>query len=143
MMTSARVELQVPSRSAYVGVVRLATASLARSAGLGEEEVDDLKIAVSEACTNSLLSHEAAGVADAPVTVSFERLDEGLMVEVRDRGLTHQREGRTDASQDAHDLADDRFAMSMALLASLVDRCELRGRSGGGVATRLLMAYPR
>ena len=137
-MTSARVELQIPSRSAYVGVVRLATASLARAAGLGEDRVDDLKIAVSEACTNSVLAHEAAGVEAGLVTVSFEHLGDGLVVEVRDRGLPHSPEGEgAEPSYGVDDTTDDRLAMSMALLESLVDRCELRPRAGGGMATRL------
>jgi anti-sigma regulatory factor (Ser/Thr protein kinase) len=46
------VRLELPARPEYVGVVRLALASLARNAGVEEERVDDLKIAVSEVCTD-------------------------------------------------------------------------------------------
>lgn len=106
--------------------------------------MDDLKIAVSEACTNSVLSNEAAGAGAAPVTVSFERLPDGLVVEVRDRGLAYEpRSPETTVADGADELGDDRFAMSMALLASLVDRCEARSRPGGGMTTRLSIARPR
>ena len=56
----ALVQLEIPPRSPYVGVVRLALSSLARAAGLDEEKVDDIKIAVSEACANAVLNNEEA-----------------------------------------------------------------------------------
>jgi serine/threonine-protein kinase RsbW len=61
----ATVKLEVPPRSAYVGVVRLALASLARTAGIDEESIEHLKIAVSEACANAVLAHDELDLEDA------------------------------------------------------------------------------
>jgi serine/threonine-protein kinase RsbW len=133
----ADVEIEIPARSAYVAVVRLAVSSLARSWGLDEEVVEDLKIAVGEACANAVLSHEASG-SEAPVTVTWS--DEGgrCVVEVGDRGAVYDPGAPADA-WDGPGLSD-RFGMSLALLRSLVDDCSFTPREGGGMCARLTFA---
>ena len=121
-----RVELEIPRRSPYVGVVRLALSSLARSVGLDEEVVDDLKIAVSEACANAVLAGEEAG-RDGGIKVSWIEEEQGLIVEIDSEGLSGE---PTD---------EQRFAMSMALLETLVDECEISQGRDGRVLTRLVL----
>lgn len=125
------VELSIPAQSAYVGVVRLAIGALARAAELDEDIVDDLRIAVSEACTNSVLSHERSGV-DARVTVTWNEEPSRLLVEIVDEGAVYDPDGL-----DADDTqALLRLSMSVALLRSLMDGCEIGPRDGAGMATR-------
>lgn len=46
------LKFSVPGKAEYVGTVRLAVSSLANCAGFDIEAVEDIKVAVSEACTN-------------------------------------------------------------------------------------------
>lgn len=55
-MAEDRFTLRIPAAAAYVGTARLFAAAIARQAGVSEDDVDDLKLGVSEAC--------AAGVRD-------------------------------------------------------------------------------
>ena len=114
----ADIELEIPVKPDYVGVVRLAVASMARKAGMDEERVDDLKIAVSEACTNAVMDADEAGVTE-PIHVTVRDSGESVTVEIVDS---------VPASAQA-DLEDSqgfstRRAMSAALLRSLVDLYE-------------------
>ena len=127
----ATVELEMPSKSAYVGVVRLVLASLGRSAGMDEGAVDDLKIAISEACANAVLSNQQKGV-DAPIDVGWTKETRRLVVEVGDRGVVYD-----PLTVDPSDTQSLRLSMSVALLESLVDDCEFVPRPGGGMCTRL------
>jgi anti-sigma regulatory factor (Ser/Thr protein kinase) len=128
------VELEVPARPEYVAVVRLALASLGRLAGLDEAAVDDLKIAVSEATTSAMLVNRAAGGSD-PVTIAWTRRDGRVVVEICDRG---PQEGAEEVAEG--DLA--RADISVALLESIVDGCEVVERSDGqGSCTRLYINY--
>jgi anti-sigma regulatory factor (Ser/Thr protein kinase) len=134
----ATVELEIPPRSAYVKVVRLALSSLARSAGLDEEKAEDLKTAASEACTNAVVSNEEAGIDD-PVTISWEERPDRITVEVEDRGRLYS---------DGPDPLDSgsvavRMTLSVALLRSLVDECDLLPRAGGGTRARLVVSRGR
>ena len=127
------VRLEIPPRSPYVGVVRLAISSLARTAGLDEEKVDDIKIAVSEACANAVLNNEESG-SDDPVAITWEEDADRVRIAVADRGPTVDASG-----SDAVDTQgfSTRAVMSYALLKSLVDGCEFEQRDGGGMTTRL------
>jgi anti-sigma regulatory factor (Ser/Thr protein kinase) len=128
------VELEVPARPEYVAVVRLALASLGRLAGLDEAAVDDLKIAVSEATTSAMLVNRAAGGSD-PVTIAWTRRDGRVVVEICDRG---PQEGAEEVAEG--DLA--RADISVALLESIVDGCEVVDRSDGpGSCTRLYIDH--
>jgi len=129
----ALVRLEIPPRSPYVGVVRLAVSSLARSAGLDEEKVDDIKIAVSEACANAVLNNEEAGVDD-PVSITWDEDNGAVLIEVADRGPTIDASGTDEVDTQGF---STRAVMSIALLKSLVDGCEFEAREGGGMTTRL------
>lgn len=48
--------MTIPARPEYVGVVRLAAAAIAGRMAFGYDEVEDLKVAVSEACSEAILS---------------------------------------------------------------------------------------
>ncbi len=128
----ATVELEIPPRSVYVGVVRLAIASLARGAGADEETVDDLKIAVSEACANAVLAHEEAGI-EAAVSVRWSDEDDRIVVDV-DLNTPMTEEEQT---EDSHGFSS-RLVLSTALLESLVDECE-HSPHDGGTRTHLVM----
>ena len=129
----AAVSLEIPPRSPYVGVVRLALAALGRASGLDEEQVDELKIAVGEACVNSVLAHEAAG-SDEAVLVEFDDDGSTITVQVSDRAGNVERIGAPDVDSQGF---STRLAFSVALLQSLVDECSFDARDGGGLVTTL------
>lgn len=130
------VELEIPAHSVYVGLVRLAVASLARSAGIDEEKVDDLKIAVSESCANAVLSTEDAG-ADAPITVACSDEAQGFVIEVSDHS---GRPAFYDGDPVDSGGFSSRMMMSMELMKSLVDRYEFTANESGGMSARLVMS---
>jgi anti-sigma regulatory factor (Ser/Thr protein kinase) len=126
------IELSIPPKSVYVGVVRLAVSSLARTAGMGEEAVDDLKIAVSEACTNAVESNSEAGLQD-PVVVTWTEEPNRVLVQIADRGTPVT---TSDEVVDTQGFST-RHTMSLALLESLADAFKLTPRDGGGLCTSL------
>ena len=127
------VEMAIPAGTAYVGIIRLAVASLARTAGFDEERVDDIRIAVSEACTNAVLAHEEVG-SDAPITVAWSESVDRIVVEVRDRVGA--------AGSDAANPMDSqgfssRMVMSVALLQEMADELAIETTESGGTTSRL------
>ena len=126
------VQIEIPPESVFVGVVRLAVSSLARTAGLDEASVDDLRIAASEACTNAVLSTEAAG-SSAPVSVTWIEEEDKLIMEV----------GAVQALAREADPFDSqgfssREVLSEALLRSLADDYAVLAEASGGTRTRLV-----
>jgi serine/threonine-protein kinase RsbW len=81
------LELSVPSRTEYIGVVRLVVASLVSARrSVAAERIDDLKLAVSEACTNAMEANLASPQADPRVVVTVWEGPERLEVCVADGG---------------------------------------------------------
>jgi anti-sigma regulatory factor (Ser/Thr protein kinase) len=130
------VELEFPPGSAYVAIARLAVAALARGAGLDEEAVEELKIALSEAATNAVLIHEESSVAE-PVTVRWIEQRDRVIVEVADRGPAAGEQ--EDVDQFDSQGFSSRMVMSRVLLEALIDGCEFIPRADGGTVTRLMV----
>ncbi len=53
-MNNEVIKLVLPSKPDYVGVVRLTTSAIANNIGLDIEGIEDVKVAIAEACTNAL-----------------------------------------------------------------------------------------
>jgi serine/threonine-protein kinase RsbW len=68
----------MPAASAYLSVLRTATASLASRLDFNLDDIEDLRIAVDEACA-LLLPHATAG---ADLECVFDLSDDGLTVSV-------------------------------------------------------------
>ena len=77
--------LAIPPDPEQVRTARLFAAAAARHFEIDEERVEDLKVAVSEACTNAIKSHMTAGLSD-PVRIVAAPVTGGLRVTVVDRG---------------------------------------------------------
>jgi serine/threonine-protein kinase RsbW len=72
------VEIRLPADSAYLSVLRTATAGLAARLNFTLDEIEDLRIAVDEACA-MLLPHSIVG---APLSCRFRLSSETLEVTV-------------------------------------------------------------
>lgn len=64
------VELRVPPDVQYVGLARLVVTAAARQAGMTNDRIEDLKIAVSEAAASAIQAHQRAE-DPRPITLTF------------------------------------------------------------------------
>ena len=123
---SEPVELALPARRNMMLVLRLTTAGVVARAGLTVDRMDDVKLAVEEAC--SCLISEAGG--PERLRLRFEEADGALRISVRG-------EGGTPAA-----IGEDEREVVRCILESLVDGAELRadGAAVTGVELRVALA---
>jgi serine/threonine-protein kinase RsbW len=133
------IELEIPARAEFVALARLVVSALAASdSNLADERIDDLKLAVSEACTNAIEAHDAAG-SDERVLVRCRAGVDSLEVFVEDRG-----QGFDPAQLPDHPPVTDpdrlKFerGLGIPLIRALVDEVEF-SPTGQGTAVRLVM----
>lgn len=82
----AEIRLEIPPRLDYLAVVRLVVATAAAlDPPLPESRLDDLRLAVTEACSNAIKAHRP-DAADLPVLVSCHLDQDRFRVEIHDRG---------------------------------------------------------
>ncbi|GAC1476521.1 MAG: ATP-binding protein [Vulcanimicrobiaceae bacterium] len=77
------VELKIPGRAEWVAVARLAVAAVASRLRFSVDEIEDIKLALAEACTNSIQS--AGGLDAGVIEIVCDALEDELRVTVRDR----------------------------------------------------------
>jgi anti-sigma regulatory factor (Ser/Thr protein kinase) len=75
-----------------VSTARIFAAGVARTYGTDETLVEDLKITVSEACTQAIKAREV-GTSKGPVRLSVRREEELLSFEAQDTGIVPAGDG--------------------------------------------------
>ena len=81
----ADVQLTLPARAENVAVVRHALGGLGEALELDPQLLSDVKLAVTEACTNVVVHAYANG--EGPMEVAATVEDAALRVTVRDEGI--------------------------------------------------------
>jgi serine/threonine-protein kinase RsbW len=78
----AVVRLEIPARAEWVAVARLAVAAVANRLQFSVDDIEDIKLAIAEACTNAI-QH---GAPEGTIEIVCEATRTELMLTVRDRG---------------------------------------------------------
>lgn len=117
-----------------VPTARMFAATVARQLGAPEESVLDLKIAVSEACTNAVQAHQEHGVG-SPVRVRVEEEDTALLYEVEDsgEGIAVVPEEPPEVFRKAIEDSRDQQGMGLALIRALFPQAEFTPQGSGTV----------
>ncbi|MFI0816711.1 ATP-binding protein [Streptomyces sp. NPDC021098] len=133
----ATVELRFSALPEHVRTARLVAAAVARRAGVDEAVLDEVRLAVGEACTRAVGLHLSNGV-DAPVRVALTEEEKKFSIEVGDESPTSA--GHAPGSHpDVDDEAESEDEMGLAVISGLVDDVEVTTSETGGV---IRMSWP-
>ncbi|PWU68072.1 anti-sigma B factor RsbW [Gracilibacillus dipsosauri] len=127
------IEMKVPAKAEYVGVVRLSTSGIANRMGFSYEEIEDLKVAISEAMSNAT-THAYDEKDGGEVTVGFGLYPDRLEVMVADRGGSFDLNkikadiGPYQNNQSIEDLREGGFGLF--LIEALMDKVEIKNDYG-------------
>jgi anti-sigma regulatory factor (Ser/Thr protein kinase) len=125
----ATVRLSFPPEPRLLGTIRLVVGIVARKAGLGEEGIEDLKVAVSETCAVAVGDLNRAGRPD-PIEVDLVEGADRFGIEVRDRAP-----GPAPGPGDHADGEVDDRELGLALVGALVDDLKTSTLQDGGTRT--------
>ena len=129
--SSRRVRLTIPAKPEYITLSRLALSGLSRVRLFGDDTLADLKLALTEACSNSV--RHAYGGGDGHVDISFELLEDRLIVEVADDGSGFE---PSEVDGDGGDEELTEGGLGIAIIRSIADEVEI-GDGPGGKGSRL------
>lgn len=134
------VELRFTALPAHVRTARLLAAVVARRAGIDEGVIDEVKLAVGEACARAVGIHQAYA-ADQDVVLELSDDDACFTVAVRDRGpagadtaveATGEPVADLPELLDVHDVTEGNDpgapmppGFGLAVIAGLVDNVEV------------------
>jgi serine/threonine-protein kinase RsbW len=126
------IRLTIPAKPEYITLGRLALTAIAGVRPVSDEALHDLKLALTEACTNSV--KHAYGEDGGSVDIVYELLADRLAVEVGDAGsgfdpVSGGRNGDEELEEGG---------LGIAIIRALTDEVEIGEREGGGSRLRFV-----
>jgi serine/threonine-protein kinase RsbW len=76
----------IPSHPKYLSIVRAVTGKMAELSGMAESAIEDVKLAVDEACSN-VIKHAYKEVANQKIILRFKTSSKGFEVIIDDNGF--------------------------------------------------------
>jgi serine/threonine-protein kinase RsbW len=134
MSPAPDVRLTMPARPEGVAVIRQALAGMADALDFDAAVLADMKMAVSEACTNVVV--HAYDDSDGVLEVDMTAGEEGLTIRVRDYGSGIQPQVNRSREVPA-------LGLGLPLIAALSDAFELHGSADQGTEVRMTLVYIR
>jgi len=119
------VRLTIPARAEYITLCRLALTGIARLRELSDELLADLKLALTEAASNSVrhaYGDKNAGVVD----ISYQLFSDRLVIEVTDEG-----EGFDPAEAEGNAAELLEGGLGIAIIRAIADEVEFGVRPDG------------
>jgi len=124
------VALTVPARAEFIALGRLALTGLARTRVLSAEIVADLKLALTEACSNSV-RHAYDEGREGVVEILYELSDDRIAIQVTDDGSGFDPQILERAQEEL-----DEGGLGIAIIRALTDELEIGPRPEGGSRLR-------
>ncbi|OYD06776.1 anti-sigma B factor RsbW [Paludifilum halophilum] len=126
------IELTIPAKAQYVGVVRLAVSGIANRMGFSYDDIEDMKLAVAEACTNAV--DHAYTDQLGKVDVIFRIYRDRLEIRIKDEGnsfdiaAVKQRSGPIENHLPLTAMRER--GLGLHLMETLMDRVDIDGGKG-------------
>jgi serine/threonine-protein kinase RsbW len=120
----ACVELRIPCKPEYVGVARLAILGVASRMKFSYDEVEDVRLAVGEACTTSVEWAERNGKTESNIVLRSEIASDKLVVDIIDESGPRNENAVSETEQEPENLG-------ALLITLLVDEVSVVPKNGG------------
>jgi serine/threonine-protein kinase RsbW len=127
------VRLTIPAKAEYITLGRLTLTALAGVRPVSDETLHDLKLALTEACTNSV-EHAYRDGRAGTVEILYELEPDRLAVEVADQGPGFEVLAEADGGDD--ELSES--GLGIAIIRALADEVEIGPCDDGGSRLRFV-----
>lgn len=128
--------LVLPPEPELIAMARMFAAAVARHFWCDEEDVDDVKIAISEACTSAVKAHQADATT-TPIRVVAREHDATLEFAIEDV-VSSPASLRASGTTSVQGLMDG--TLGIALIRSLFPGAAVEGNEAGGSTVRFAVA---
>ena len=127
-MTYETIKMEITANPAYVSIIRLTTSGIANKVGFCMDDIEDLKVAVSEACTNAI-KHSS----DDRFTIIYTMIENGLTIEIIDNGNGYDTSSINEP--DIENLKES--GMGLFIIEALMDEVSIESQEGRGTSIKM------
>ncbi|HSQ90134.1 MAG TPA: ATP-binding protein [Romboutsia sp.] len=127
-MTCETIKMEITSNPEYVGIIRLTTSGIANKIGFSMDDIEDMKVAVSEACTNAIKHSD-----DDVLYIAFKILEDGITIEIQDKGKGYDIE-----SIPQPDLNNPKESgLGLFIIQTLMDEVSIESKDNQGTTIKM------
>ncbi len=124
-------KFSVPGKAQYVGTIRMAISCLANSVGFDVEAIEDIKVAVSEACNNALCHNTTD---QEGYEVSCEISKDRIVVSVSDKSGGFDTDSYVEPSLDH----PKEGGLGIYIIRALMDEVDIFTEIGTGTRIQMI-----
>jgi len=143
------ITMNIPAASEFVGVVRLAVSGIATRMNFPIADIEDIKIAISEACTNCV-QHAYEEPEKGQIHITCNMYDTELEILVEDYGKGFDADQLPQGPREVpdHPPSSDPNAEKIGLglgvmfIKSLMDDADIQSEKGKGTQVRMVKRLP-
>jgi len=131
------VSLSIPCAPEYVAVARLTVSGIATRMNFSIEDIEDIKIAVSEACTNAIQYAYDDSYTHPVVKIICFLNDKDLEIHVVDhgQGFDPENAGKNEKTPDKNHMPS--LGLGLTFIKSLMDKAEINSELGAGTTIKM------
>lgn len=122
-MTCETIKMEITANPDYVGIIRLTTSGIANKIGFSVDDIEDMKVAVSEACTNAIKHSN-----DDKFSIVFNILQNGLNIEIKDNGKGYNSNSISTPNLDE----PKEHGLGLFIIQALMDDVSMESKEGEG-----------
>ena len=127
-MNFETIKMEIASNPQYVSIVRLTTSGIANKVGFCLDDIEGMKVAVSEACTNAI-KHSL----DNKFSVEYTIFENGSTITIIDSG-----KGYDVDSIDVPNLEEPKESgLGLFIIQSLMDELEIKSNINYGTVIKM------
>ncbi|WP_232698962.1 anti-sigma B factor RsbW [Brevibacillus daliensis] len=126
------VRMTIPAHADYIDVVRLSLYGIATRMGYSFEDIEDMKVAVSEAC-NNVIVHAYKGHDDAYIDVVFQTSPQALSIRIKDFGESFDFKRAAERAESLHGKEVTELkagGLGIYMMQALMDEVEVINENG-------------
>ena len=127
-MTYETIKMEISANPEYVSIIRLTTSGIANKVGFCLDDIEDLKVAISEACTNAI-KHSL----EDRFTIIYTIIEKGLTIEIIDNGKGYNT--KEVSEPDLDNLKES--GMGLFIIESLMDKVNVESIEGKGTSIKM------
>lgn len=133
------IRLQIPSHADYIDIVRVCLYGVASKLNFSYEDIEDMKVAVSEACTNAVLHGGSGKEGGSLIDITFQPSVTGITIIVKNEGppFEHSESSTAGPPLQGIDISELPVGgLGIYLMEALMDEVSVKS---GGCGTEVIL----
>ncbi|WP_347561291.1 ATP-binding protein [Senegalia massiliensis] len=126
------IKLSMPNKAEYVSLIRLTASSIANRIGFNIDEIDDIKVAIGEACANAI-RHGCKNINDT-YDIEFFAHNDKIEIQIKDTGK--EKANVCIKEPNIEELSEG--GLGLFIIRTLMDDVKIKTTEGKGTIIRMM-----